>query len=80
VTNRAGVPFPSSEDGNRSSFQNVVFSSYVEFWTMDKVTVSFKRMFNGSEVLKEVAYIEHYCIFLAITLCSLVEINLLVPK
>jgi hypothetical protein len=25
--NRVGVSFPSSEDGNRSSFQNVVFSS-----------------------------------------------------
>jgi hypothetical protein len=28
---------PSPEDGNSSSCWNVVFSSYLEFWTMDKV-------------------------------------------
>jgi hypothetical protein len=34
--NRVGVSLPSPEDGNRSSFRNVVFSSYLEFWTMHK--------------------------------------------
>jgi hypothetical protein len=34
---RVGVSFPSPEDGSRSSFRNVVFSSYLEFRTMDKV-------------------------------------------
>jgi hypothetical protein len=34
--NRAGVSLPSPEDGNRSSFQNVVFSSYLELHTMEK--------------------------------------------
>jgi hypothetical protein len=33
---RASVPLPSHEDGNRSSFRNVVFSSNLEFLTMDK--------------------------------------------
>jgi hypothetical protein len=36
-SNRAGVSFPSPEDGNTSSFPEVVFSSYLEFRTMDKV-------------------------------------------
>jgi hypothetical protein len=31
VPNRVGVSLPSPEDGNRSSFRNVVFSSYLEF-------------------------------------------------
>jgi hypothetical protein len=35
--NRISVPLTSSEDGNRSSLLNVVFSSYVEFRTMDEV-------------------------------------------
>jgi hypothetical protein len=35
--NRVGVSLPSPEDGNRSSFRNVVFSSYLEFRTMSKV-------------------------------------------
>jgi hypothetical protein len=35
--NRVGVSHPLPEDGKRSSFQNVVFSSYLEFWEMDKV-------------------------------------------
>jgi hypothetical protein len=34
--NRADVSDPSSEDGNRSSFRNMVFPSCVEFRTMDK--------------------------------------------
>jgi hypothetical protein len=29
--------FPSPEDGNRSSLRNVMFSSYLEFRTMDRV-------------------------------------------
>jgi hypothetical protein len=33
--NRVAV-LPSREDGNRSSFQNVVFL-YLEFWTIDKI-------------------------------------------
>jgi hypothetical protein len=32
---RIGVSLPSPEDGNRSSFHNIVFSSYLEFRTMD---------------------------------------------
>jgi hypothetical protein len=35
--NRLGVSLSSPGNGNRSSFRNVVFSSYLEFWTMDKV-------------------------------------------
>jgi hypothetical protein len=31
-----GVSLPWPEDGDRSSFRNVVFSSYLEFWTIDK--------------------------------------------
>jgi hypothetical protein len=29
--------FPLPEEGNRSSFRNVVFSAHLDFWTMDKV-------------------------------------------
>jgi membrane-bound acyltransferase YfiQ involved in biofilm formation len=32
--NRDGVSPPLPEDGNRSSFQNVVFSSFLEYQTM----------------------------------------------
>jgi hypothetical protein len=32
-----GVIFPSPEHGKASSFQNVVFYSYLEFLMMDKV-------------------------------------------
>jgi hypothetical protein len=28
---------PSPEDGNRSSFQNIVYYNYLKFQTMDKV-------------------------------------------
>jgi hypothetical protein len=35
--NRIGVSLPSPEEGNRSSFRNVVFYSYLEFRTMNKV-------------------------------------------
>jgi hypothetical protein len=34
------VHLPSPEDGNRSSFRNVVFSSFLEHRTMDKVQKS----------------------------------------
>jgi hypothetical protein len=34
---RVGVSFPSPVDGKRSSFRNVVFSSRLEFWRMNKV-------------------------------------------
>jgi hypothetical protein len=34
---KVGVSLPSPEDGNTSSFRDVVFSSCLEFWTMDKV-------------------------------------------
>jgi hypothetical protein len=33
---RTHVPFNSPEDVNRSSFQNIVFPSYLQFWTMEK--------------------------------------------
>jgi hypothetical protein len=36
-TNRIGVSLFSSEDGNRSSFPHIMFSRYLELWTMDKV-------------------------------------------
>jgi hypothetical protein len=32
-----GVSCPSPEDGNRSSFRNVVFFCFIEYRTMDKV-------------------------------------------
>jgi hypothetical protein len=35
--NREGVSLRSSEDENRLSFRNVVFSSYLESRTMNKV-------------------------------------------
>jgi hypothetical protein len=35
---RVCVFFPSPEDGKRPSFPNGVFSSYLEFRTMDKST------------------------------------------
>jgi hypothetical protein len=36
--NRIGVsPTPSPEDRNRSSLRNVVFSTFLEYLTMDKV-------------------------------------------
>jgi hypothetical protein len=35
--NRVGVFLPSPEDGNEFSFRNVVFSSYFEFRTVEKV-------------------------------------------
>jgi hypothetical protein len=38
VKNTVGVSLPSPEDGNRSSFRNVVFL-YLEFWTMEKVQI-----------------------------------------
>jgi hypothetical protein len=37
--NRVYVSLSSHTDRNRSSFRNVVFSTYLEFWTMDKITV-----------------------------------------
>jgi hypothetical protein len=39
-SNRLLACFSSSEDGDRSSFQDVVFPIYLEFWTMDKVQKS----------------------------------------
>jgi hypothetical protein len=38
--NRAGVTLLSSEDVNGPNFQNVVFSGYLEFRSMDKVKTS----------------------------------------
>jgi hypothetical protein len=35
--NRVGVSLSSPEDGNRSSFWNVVFSSYLKFRPIDQV-------------------------------------------
>jgi hypothetical protein len=35
--NISGISLPWPEDGYRSSFRNIVFSTYLEFWTMDKV-------------------------------------------
>jgi hypothetical protein len=34
---RVGVSVFSPKDGNRSSFQNVMFSTYLKFRAMDKV-------------------------------------------
>jgi hypothetical protein len=34
---REGVSFPSTEDGNKPSFRDVAFSSYLELRAMDKV-------------------------------------------
>jgi hypothetical protein len=36
-SNRIGASISSLEDGSRSSFRNVVFSSYLEFWIVDRV-------------------------------------------
>jgi hypothetical protein len=35
--NRLGISLPSPEAGNRSSLRNVVFSSYLEFRTINEV-------------------------------------------
>jgi hypothetical protein len=37
VPNNVGVFLLSPENGNRSSFRNVMFSSYLEFRALDKV-------------------------------------------
>jgi hypothetical protein len=34
---RVGVPCYSPEDGNKCSFRNIMFFSYLEFRTMDKI-------------------------------------------
>jgi hypothetical protein len=44
--NWLGVFPPWPEDGNRSSFRNVVFSNFLEYWTMDKV----KKLSNSDSV------------------------------
>jgi hypothetical protein len=36
-SNRVDVSLPSPEEGNRSSYRNVVFSINLEFRTVDKV-------------------------------------------
>jgi hypothetical protein len=41
-------PNPSPEDGNRFDFRNVVLSSYLEFWTVDKVQKPFESVCYGS--------------------------------
>jgi hypothetical protein len=35
--NKVGVSLHSPEDGNRSSFRNIVFTSYLELQRMDRV-------------------------------------------
>jgi hypothetical protein len=35
--NKVGVSFSKLEDGNESSFRNVMFSNYLELWKTDKV-------------------------------------------
>jgi hypothetical protein len=35
--NRVGVSLTSAEDPDRPSFRNIVFSSYLELWAMDKL-------------------------------------------
>jgi hypothetical protein len=37
VHNNVGISLPSPEDGNRFSFRNAVFSSYLKFRKTDKV-------------------------------------------
>jgi hypothetical protein len=37
--NSIGVSLPSPEDTNRSSFLNVVFSSYLEYWMISPETL-----------------------------------------
>jgi hypothetical protein len=37
IRGKVGVSLPSPEDGNRSSFRKVVFSTYVEFLTLDNI-------------------------------------------
>jgi hypothetical protein len=36
--NRENASLPLSEDGNRSIVQNAVFSSYLDFWMMNKLS------------------------------------------
>jgi hypothetical protein len=47
--NEVGISLPSPEDRNRSSFRNTVFSSYLEFRTIDKV-----QKHNNSELTEYV--------------------------
>jgi hypothetical protein len=35
--NRVGIFLPLPEDENRSIFRKVVFTNYLEFWTIGKV-------------------------------------------
>jgi hypothetical protein len=60
ICNRVDISLPSPEDGNKSSFQNVVFSSYLVFQMMDKV-----HKLNYSEYLSTLLVLGHnqaYCI------------------
>jgi hypothetical protein len=46
--NRVGASFPILEDGKKSSFGNVVFSSYLEFHTKHKVQKPIDPEFESS--------------------------------
>jgi hypothetical protein len=52
-----GDSLPSPKDGNTSSFQNVVFSNYLEFRTIDKVhKPNYSRYYTPSS--------EHFMIYI----------------
>jgi hypothetical protein len=42
--NKVGVSILSPEDENRSSFRKVVFSSYLEIWTINPVILFFTHL------------------------------------
>jgi hypothetical protein len=58
VPARVGISFPSHEDGSRSSLRNVVFSSYLEFRTLDKVHKP-----SDSEYMLFVFISKYYAVF-----------------
>jgi hypothetical protein len=51
--NRVDISLPSTEDEKRSSVRNVVFSSYLEFQTIDKVQKTSdsegQKMYTGTQ-------------------------------
>jgi hypothetical protein len=50
--NRAGISLPSSRDGNRSNFLNVVFSSIENFerWTKSRNPVILSALFDYARI------------------------------
>jgi hypothetical protein len=78
--NWLGVPPPRPVDGNRSSFRYVVFSNFLEYWTMDKVQ---KRRNSecytpSSELFRIYSWLEE--VNMSNFLCQFVHKNVILQK